>query len=46
METVNEKDKILELLRQIAARTLTPDDALSRLQILPFEDIGFAKLDL
>ena len=46
METVNEKDKILELLRRIAAGALTPDEALSRLQTLPFEDIGFAKVDL
>jgi NCAIR mutase (PurE)-related protein len=46
METVNEKDKILELLRQIAAGALTPNEALSRLQTLPFEDIGFAKVDL
>jgi NCAIR mutase (PurE)-related protein len=46
MKTVNEKDKILRLLRRIAAGSLTPDDALSRLQTLPFEDIGLAKVDL
>jgi NCAIR mutase (PurE)-related protein len=46
MKPINEKDKILELLRQVAAGALTPDEALSRLQTLPFEDIGFAKLDL
>jgi NCAIR mutase (PurE)-related protein len=46
METINEKDKILKLLRQVAAGTLAPDDALPRLQTLPFEDLGFAKLDL
>ncbi|MDR2636980.1 MAG: nickel pincer cofactor biosynthesis protein LarB [Zoogloeaceae bacterium] len=46
METVNEKDKILGLLRQIAQGTLAPEDALRRLQTMPFEDIGVAKVDL
>ena len=46
MKTINEKGKILELLRRIAEGALTPDDALSHLQTLPFEDIGFAKVDL
>ncbi|GHU20453.1 1-(5-phosphoribosyl)-5-amino-4-imidazole-carboxylate carboxylase [Betaproteobacteria bacterium] len=46
MEIINEKDKIFGLLQQVAAGRLTPDEALSRLQTLPFEDIGFAKLDL
>ena len=46
MNPINEKDKILALLQQIASGTLTPDEALLHLQTLPFEDIGFAKLDL
>jgi NCAIR mutase (PurE)-related protein len=46
MEPTNEKDKILELLQRIASGALTPDAALLRLQTLPFEDLGFAKVDL
>jgi NCAIR mutase (PurE)-related protein len=46
MNSVNEKDRILELLRRVANRSLMPEEALSRLQILPFEDLGFAKVDL
>jgi NCAIR mutase (PurE)-related protein len=46
METVNEKDKILGLLHQIAQGMLAPDEALRRLQTMPFEDIGVAKVDL
>ena len=46
MVPINEKDKILALLHRIRAGTLTPDEALLRLQTLPFEDLGFAKPDL
>lgn len=46
MKTINEKDKIVELLRRVAEGSLTPDEALPHLQTLPFEDIGFAKPDL
>jgi NCAIR mutase (PurE)-related protein len=33
------------LLRQIADREITVDDAVSRLRTLPFEDLGFARVD-
>jgi NCAIR mutase (PurE)-related protein len=46
MPPSSEKDRILEVLRQIAAGSLTPDEALSHLQAMPFEDLGFAKVDL
>jgi NCAIR mutase (PurE)-related protein len=46
METPNEKDKILKLLREVAQGGVAPEDALSRLQTMPFEDLGFAKPDL
>jgi NCAIR mutase (PurE)-related protein len=46
METVNEKDKILRLLHEVAKGDVVPEDALSCLQTMPFEDLGFAKLDL
>src|SRR5437868_15363148 len=34
-----------KLLADVRARRLTPDDALARLRHMPFEDLGFAKLD-
>ena len=40
--TENEIKKILE---QVEAGRLTPDAALKRLRDLPFEDLGFAKID-
>jgi NCAIR mutase (PurE)-related protein len=46
MNTVNEKDKVLELLRRVANGSLVPEEALSHLQTQPFDDIGFAKVDL
>jgi NCAIR mutase (PurE)-related protein len=36
---------ILSLLEQVRSRQLSPDRALERLRHLPFEDLGFAKLD-
>ena len=43
--TVDEK-RIRELLEAVSAGELAPDDALSRLRTLPFEDLGFARPDL
>jgi len=34
-----------KLLEEVAAGALTVEDALSRLKLEPFEDLGFAKLD-
>src|SRR5919108_3570479 len=34
-----------KLLADVRAQRLTPDDALARLRHLPFEDLGFAKVD-
>src|SRR5438067_11535680 len=34
-----------KLLADVRARRLSPDDAVTRLRHLPFEDLGFAKLD-
>ena len=36
---------ISKLLQQVRSRKLSPDHALDRLRHLPFEDLGFAKLD-
>ncbi len=33
------------LFAQVRSKKLTPDEAVSRLRHLPFEDLGFAKLD-
>jgi NCAIR mutase (PurE)-related protein len=38
-------DSIRKLFEQARAGKLSPDDAVTRLRHLPFEDLGFAKLD-
>ena len=37
--------KLKALLESVAAGAITPDDAVDRLRSLPFEDLGFAKID-
>jgi len=39
------REAVLELLRQLEARKTTPEAVAERLASLPFEDLGFAKLD-
>lgn len=39
------REAVLELLRQIEDGKATPEAAMERLASLPFEDLGFAKLD-
>ena len=34
-----------KLFDQVKKKRLSPDDAVERLRHLPFEDLGFAKLD-
>jgi len=38
-------EELLKLLESVAARKLSPGAAVDRLKHLPFEDIGFAKVD-
>src|SRR5258708_17364113 len=38
-------DSIRKLFEQVRAGKLSPDDAVARLRHLPFEDLGFAKVD-
>jgi len=38
-------DSIKKLFEQVRAGRLSPDDAVDRLRHLPFEDLGFAKVD-
>jgi NCAIR mutase (PurE)-related protein len=38
-------DSIRKLFEQVRSGKLTPDDAVQRLRHLPFEDLGFAKVD-
>src|SRR5690606_13309727 len=38
-------ERLRELLDQVASGVLDPVDALARLKMLPFEDLGFAKID-
>jgi NCAIR mutase (PurE)-related protein len=39
------REAVLELLRQLEAHQTTPDAVAEKLAALPFEDLGFAKLD-
>src|SRR5512135_3496115 len=34
-----------QLFTRVRSKELTPDEALARLRHLPFEDLGFAKID-
>jgi pyridinium-3,5-biscarboxylic acid mononucleotide synthase len=38
-------ESIRKLFEQVRRGTLAPDDAVSRLRHMPFEDLGFAKVD-
>ncbi|KMY68953.1 1-(5-phosphoribosyl)-5-amino-4-imidazole-carboxylate carboxylase [Desulfocarbo indianensis] len=38
-------DKLKELLHEVAAGGLKPEEALARLKSLPYEDLGFARVD-
>src|SRR5271165_1816576 len=38
-------ESIRKLFEQVRAGKVTPDDAVNRLRHLPFEDLGFAKID-
>jgi len=38
-------ESIRKLLQQVRSGRLSPDDAVERLRHLPFEDLGFAKVD-
>ncbi|MGB9792369.1 MAG: nickel pincer cofactor biosynthesis protein LarB [Thermacetogeniaceae bacterium] len=40
-----DRQRWLEVLNKVASGELSPEDALSRIQHLPYEDIGFAKID-
>lgn len=41
-----DKEQLLSLLNSLAAGEVSPEDALLRLKMEPFEDLGFAKVDL
>lgn len=43
---MDNKQDILALLRQVASGTATPEQALARLKREPFQDLGYAKVDL
>ncbi len=40
-----DRHDIKKLLDRVATGQLTPERALERLRHLPFEDLGFAKID-
>jgi len=39
-------EKIYQLLLDVQAGSVTPEEAIERLRSLPYEDLGFARLDL
>ena len=39
------KHDILSVLQDVQSGALTPEDALTRLKLAPFEDLGYAKVD-
>ena len=43
---MDSRHDILQLLRQVADGSATPEEALSQLKREPFEDLGYAKVDL
>ena len=42
---MSEKNHILSILQQVQSGELTPEGALLRLKLAPFEDLGYAKVD-
>lgn len=40
-----DRDQIEQLLRAIAAGTTSPEEGMQRLRFMPYEDIGFARID-
>ena len=40
-----EREKLLALLGQVQNGEVSPEEALSRLRLAPFEDSGYAKVD-
>ncbi|MDR1537339.1 MAG: nickel pincer cofactor biosynthesis protein LarB [Clostridiales bacterium] len=46
LNAATQKDQILKLLKDVQEGSLSPDDALMRLHLSPFEDLGYAKVDL
>jgi NCAIR mutase (PurE)-related protein len=45
MNKANIKEQVLKLLKYVKSGQISPDDALLHLQVLPFEDLGFANID-
>ncbi len=40
-----DQQQLIDLLNKIANHEITPEEALSRFQHLPYQDLGFAKID-
>ncbi|MDR2648381.1 MAG: nickel pincer cofactor biosynthesis protein LarB [Clostridiales bacterium] len=45
-QSASNKDEILELLRKVQTLSITPEEALLKLQTSPFVDLDYAKVDL
>ncbi len=40
-----EREEVREVLAKVAAGTISPEAALRRLAMVPYEDLGYAKVD-
>jgi NCAIR mutase (PurE)-related protein len=45
MQKANDKKEILEVLSQISNQKISPQQALEKLQTIPFQDLGYANID-
>ncbi|MCA6070098.1 MAG: nickel pincer cofactor biosynthesis protein LarB [Endomicrobium sp.] len=45
MNKANGKEQILKLLELVQNGQISPDDALLKMQVAPFEDLGYANID-
>ena len=45
MKGITEKEKILAVLQQVEAGSLSPEQALGQFKMIPFSDLGYAKVD-
>ena len=40
-----DKTEVLELMRRVKDGNVSPEDALEKMRLMPFEDLGYAKVD-
>lgn len=45
MNTSDTKEEVLSLLRRVSEGAVKPEEALLKLKLMPYEDLGYAKVD-